>query len=181
MKNKTWRDQLWDWFKALVLAGCVVVALRYFLLLPITVQGSSMIPTLHQGDQMIVESISTISRFDVIVFQDASERTLVKRVIGLPGEEIRYQDDQLYVNNKKVSEPFLKNALVEDAGETWTSDFELNQLTGESKIPKDSYFVLGDNRRSSNDSRVFGFIKKEEIIGKTNFVYYPFKRMGLIH
>ncbi|MGX7419283.1 signal peptidase I [Carnobacterium gallinarum] len=181
MKNKAWRDHLWDWFKALILAGCVVVLLRYFLLLPIMVQGSSMIPTLHQGDQMIVESISKIKRFDVIVFQDASERTLVKRVIGLPGEEIRYDHDQLYVNNKEVSEPFLKNNLVEAAGETWTSNFDLKQLTGVNKIPKDSYFVLGDNRRSSNDSRVFGFITKDEIIGKTNFVYYPFKRMTAIN
>lgn len=181
MENKVWRDHLWDWFKAFLLAVCVAVALRYFILLPITVQGSSMIPTLHQGDQMIVESISKMRRFDVIVFQDSSNRTLVKRIIGLPGDTIVYKEDQLYVNDKKVSEPFLKNSLVEKAGETWTSDFDLEQLTGTNKIPKNSYFVLGDNRRSSNDSRAFGFVDEKDIIGKTNFIYYPMKRAGFIN
>lgn len=177
--KKTWRDHLWDWFKAAVLAIVLTAILRNFIFIPMNVQGSSMIPTLHQGDQMVVESFSKMKRFDIIVFKDASNRTLVKRIIGLPGESIAYRNDQLYINNHKINEPFLKNKLVTQAGETWTSDFELQQLTGEKKVPENEYFVLGDNRRSSNDSRVFGSIAKGEIIGKTILVYFPFNRISV--
>ncbi|MCO6017762.1 signal peptidase I [Carnobacterium divergens] len=177
--EKSWRDHLWDWFKAAVLAIVLTAILRNFIFIPMNVQGSSMIPTLHQGDQMVVESFSKIQRFDIVVFKDASNRTLVKRIIGLPGESIAYRNDQLYIDNHKISEPFLKNKLVMQAGETWTSDFDLQQLTGEETVPANEYFVLGDNRRSSNDSRVFGSVAKEEIIGKTILVYFPFNRINV--
>nr|WP_269479107.1 signal peptidase I [Carnobacterium sp. AT7] len=90
---------------------------------------------------------------------------------------MQYENDQLYVNDKKFEEKFLDNDLVNNAGGIWTSDFTLEELTGTQVVPEDEYFVLGDNRRSSNDSRYFGSIPVESIVGETSFIYYPFNRM----
>ena len=177
MGKNSWKEFSWKWSKALLLAGLITVLLRNFIFIPMTIEGSSMIPTFQQDDQIIVKTIYDIERFDLVVFHDSSNRTLVKRVIGLPGEKIQYENDQLYVNDKKFEEKFLDNDLVNNAGGIWTSDFTLEELTGTQVVPEDEYFVLGDNRRSSNDSRYFGSIPVELIVGETSFIYYPFNRM----
>ena len=180
MKKKSWKEFSWEWFKALLLAGVITAILRNFIFIPMTIEGSSMIPTFQQDDQIIVKTIYDLERFDSVVFHDSSNRTLVKRIIGLPGEKIRYENDQLYVNDKKIEEKFLDNDLVNHAGGIWTSDFTLEELTGTQVVPADEYFVLGDNRRSSNDSRYFGSIPIESIIGETSFIYYPLNRMKYV-
>lgn len=180
MKKKSWKEFSWEWFKALLLAGVITAILRNFIFIPMTIEGSSMIPTFQQDDQIIVRTIYDLERFDSVVFHDSSNRTLVKRIIGLPGEKIRYENDQLYVNDKKIEEKFLDNDLVNHAGGIWTSDFTLEELTGTQVVPADEYFVLGDNRRSSNDSRYFGSIPIESIIGETSFIYYPLNRMKYV-
>ncbi len=90
---------------------------------------------------------------------------LIKRVIGLPGETIKYKDDQLYVNGKQVAEPFLKHLKSVSAGSHVTGDFTLKDVTGTSKVPKGQYFVVGDNRIYSFDSRHFGPIREKMIVG----------------
>lgn len=180
MKKKSWKEFSWEWFKALLLAAIITAILRNFIFIPMTIEGSSMIPTFQQDDQIIVRTIYDIQRFDLVVFHDSSNRTLVKRVIGLPGESIRYEKDQLYINDQKIEEKFLDNNLVNDAGGIWTSDFTLEELTGTQIVPEDEYFVLGDNRRSSNDSRYFGSIPVDSIIGETSFTYYPFNRIKFV-
>lgn len=180
MKKKSWKEFSWEWFKALLLAGVITAILRNFIFIPMTIEGSSMIPTFQQDDQIIVKTIYDLERFDSVVFHDSSNRTLVKRIIGLPGEKIRYENDQLYVNDKKIEEKFLDNDLVNHAGGIWTSDFTLEELTGTQVVPADEYFVLGDNRRSSNDSRYFGSIPIESIIGETSFIYYPLNRIKYV-
>jgi len=181
MRQKSWKEFSWEWFKALLLAGLITVLLRNFIFIPMTIEGSSMIPTFQQDDQIIVRTIyNNIERFDLVVFHDSSNRTLVKRVIGLPGEEIRYESDQLYINDQKIEEKFLDNDLVNHAGGVWTSDFTLEELTGTKIVPENEYFVLGDNRRSSNDSRYFGNVPLDSIIGETSFTYYPFNRIKFI-
>src|SRR5699024_3698973 len=111
---------------------------------------------------------------------DASNRILVKRVIGLPNETLRYENDELYINDKLVQEPFLENDFVKNVGGSWTSDFTLEELTGKIVVPKDEYFVLGDNRRSSNDSRYFGSVPASAIIGETSMIYFPFQRLSIV-
>ena len=86
----------------------------------------------------------------------------IKRVIGLPGEEIEYNGDKLYVNGKEVNDTYGQNV---------TENFKVS-------VPKNKYFVLGDNRQNSMDSRFFGPFKKEKILGKTKFVIFPFDRFG---
>lgn len=95
-------------------------------------------------------------RFDLIVFEK-DHHIYVKRIIGLPGERIEYRENQLYINGGEFSENFLT---------TWTNDFHLEEVTFQKRVPDNSYFVLGDNRSHSMDSRILGFIKKDQIKGK---------------
>ena len=137
--------------------------------------------TLTQGDMVVVEKMSKIRRFDVVVFKQADGSTYVKRVIGLPGESVSYKGDQLYVNGKKTAEPFLAENLKADKDTLpYTYDFDFKELMEVNKLGKDSYFVLGDNRRLSKDSRSFGAISADEILGKARFVYYPLRHVKFI-
>lgn len=178
---KKYQDIFWGYFKMILLACLIVFILRGFIFIPLTVEGNSMEKTLMQGDHIIVEKISTVKRFDIIVFQLPNGATYIKRVIGMPGDQIEYKEDQLYVNNKKVSESFLKkNNQKEPKGIHYTIDFDGSDIMGTKTIPKDSYFVLGDNRRVSKDSRSFGVVKSDMIYGKARMVYYPFSHLKLL-
>lgn len=157
------------------------VIVRGFLLIPVPVTGNSMDQTLSQGDMVLMEKFSKVKRFDVIVFQQTDGTIYIKRVIGLPGDEIRYEKDQLYVNGHKMSESFLTNNRSHDHQVSpYTTDFQLNELIGEKKLPNNEYFVLGDNRRISKDSRSFGTVQGKDILGKAQAVYYPLSHIKII-
>ena len=149
----------------------VVILLRIFIVTPVRVSGDSMEPTLHNGEIMVLNKIKSkttdIKRFDIVVIKYNGEK-LIKRVIGLPGEKIEYKDEILYVNGKAVMETYLTQPM---------SDYNITSLESET-VPDDSYFVLGDNRSNSLDSRLIGFIKKKDIEGITNFVLFPFSEFG---
>lgn len=144
----------------------IVILLKCFVVTPIRVNGTSMIPTLHPKDIMILNKTAYYTknpkRFDIVVV-DLEDEKIIKRVIGLPGEEVEYHNNILYINGKKVKENIDK---------VDTDDYKSG------KIPKDSYLVLGDNRKGSYDGRMFGFIKKKQIEGKTSLTILPFKRIG---
>lgn len=144
----------------------IVILLKCFVVTPIRVNGTSMIPTLHPKDIMILNKTAYYTknpkRFDIVVV-DIEDEKIIKRVIGLPGEEVEYHNNTLYINGKKVKENIDK---------VDTDDYKSG------KIPKDSYLVLGDNRKGSYDGRMFGFIKKKQIEGKTSLTILPFKRIG---
>lgn len=144
----------------------VVVVIRSFLVTPVRVNGSSMYPTLKGGEIMLLNKLGKIDRFDIVVLKlDNGEDNLIKRVIGMPGESVEIKDNKIYVNDKVLEESF-------GVGVTYNID----KVT----LKDDEYFVLGDNRIISMDSRVFGTINKEEIKGTTNFVLYPFKKFGKV-
>lgn len=156
------------------MAVFVTLILRGFVLIPVQVEGNSMENTLKQGDSIVMEKFTTIKRFDVVVFQLSDGTVYIKRVIGLPGDTIEYKNDQLKINGEIIEEPFLeKNITADTASAPYTTDFTLEELTGEKVLPKDNYFVMGDNRRVSKDSRSFGTITRADILGKARFVYYP--------
>lgn len=148
-----------------IIAIILVLLLKRYIVSPIKVNGESMMNTLEDGDIMILNIIgyrfSDIKRFDIVVVNEGNEY-IIKRVIGLPGEKVTYKDNQLYINNKKVKDKY---------GSDVTNDFSI-------KVGKNSYFVLGDNRTNSMDSRVFGTFKKKDILGKTNLIIFPFRRFG---
>ena len=143
----------------------LVLLFKKFVYAPIKVNGESMMDTLHDGDIMILNvidyKIHGLKRFDIVVV-DEGEELIIKRVIGLPGEEVEYKDNQLYINGKKVKDKYASQK-TDDFSET---------------VPKGEYLVLGDNRTNSLDSRVFGTFEKKKILGKTNLTVYPFKRWG---
>ncbi len=143
----------------------IVVFLKAYVISPIRVNGVSMNPTLDDRDIMLLNEVSyyftDISRFDIVVVRQDDEY-LIKRVVGLPGEEIRYEDDKLYIDGEYIEEDYERKE---------TSDFSTTLGEGE-------YFVMGDNRTNSTDSRIFGPVSKDDIIGKTSFTILPFSRFG---
>ncbi len=149
----------------------IIILIKIFIVTPVKVNGTSMIDTLHDKDIMILNKISyrfnDIKRFDIVVVDD-KEELIIKRVIGLPGEYIEYKDNKLYVNGKYIKEKFSHKD---------TDDFSIEELEA-TEIPDNCYFVLGDNRVNSKDSRVIGFIPKEQILGKTSLTIFPFNRFG---
>lgn len=173
-------DVLWHWAKMFVLCGIVVMILRAFILVPLGVSGSSMSPTLKEDDFIVMENMTNIKRFDVIVFHSPDGNTYIKRVIGLPGDHIVYESDQLYINGKEVDEPFLKGIKKKKNEFVFTTDLDSTELIGRTTIPSNEFFVLGDNRRLSKDSRSFGTISETSIIGKARMVYYPVRHIKII-
>ncbi|MGY3765216.1 signal peptidase I [Vagococcus vulneris] len=174
-------DIFWHWVKMTILAFMIVMFIRGFILVPLEITGNSMEPTLQQNDFVVTEQFSKIKRFDIVVFDAPDGSTYVKRVIGLPGDHLVYDNDQLYVNGKKVPEKFLKNVKKRKNEMVYTTDLDTSELLGFKKIPKNRYFVLGDNRRLSKDSRSFGTISSEDIIGKVRFVYYPITHVKIFY
>ncbi len=152
----------------------VVLLIKKFIFTPIRVNGESMYPTLKHNDLMILNEIgyylNGVERFDVVVVNVNGEK-IIKRVIGLPGDKIEYKDNKLYVNDEEVKEDFTHDD---------TLDFSVNEDLGHEIIPEGYYFVVGDNRDDSLDSRIIGLVGKKQIMGKTNFIFYPFKRFGNI-
>lgn len=157
--------------------------LRTFVLTPVEVVGISMEPTYHESDRLWQTSLVSPKRFDIATFPSPRDgKRIVKRVVGLPGDTIRMENDQLYINDKKYDEPYLdefKKALTD--GQPLTADFSLdNSATAPATVvPEGKYFVLGDNRRKADDSRYFGFVDEESIVGVVYFRYYPLNKIGV--
>ncbi|MUK89934.1 signal peptidase I [Ornithinibacillus sp. L9] len=181
-RNSEW----FDWVKALLIAFALAFIVRTFFFTPIIVDGPSMLPTLHDRDQMIVNKfkyqINDPERFDIVVFHASDQKDFIKRVIGLPGEHVAYEDNVLYINGEAVEEPFYteeQDDVLPYPGPT--NDFTLEDLPGNYEvIPEGHVLVLGDNRNNSTDSRVLGVISMEQIVGTTSLIYWPFDRMQMV-
>lgn len=144
----------------------VVLLLRAYVVTPIRVNGLSMYDTLEGDEIMILWKLGEIERYDIVVADvkvSGSDDVVIKRVYGLPGETISCEDGKIYIND----------SLIEDEyGYRETSDF------GPVTLGENEYFLLGDNREISLDSRVFGKVTRDEIEGTTNFILLPFKKFG---
>jgi signal peptidase I len=183
--TKKEKNELWEWIKALVIAFAIAVLIRYLLFTPIVVDGDSMMPTLEDGDRMIVNKIGykigEPDRFDIVVFHAPEGKDYIKRVIGLPGDTIEYKDDQLYINGEAYEEPYLDEYKSEITEGTLTQDFTLQDVEPNMEtIPEGYVFVMGDNRRYSKDSRHIGVVNEEEIIGNTSIVFWPLSEMQIV-
>lgn len=180
------KNELWEWGKSIFIALAVAGIIRFFLFAPIVVDGESMMPTLENGDRMIVNKIGyTIGepdRYDIVVFHATEDIDYIKRVIGLPGDHIAYENDQLYINGKIQQEQFLSDIKKKQnvISNSYTKDFTLEELLEIEVIPEGHVFVLGDNRNKSTDSRIIGLVPIEEIDGSANFVFWPFNEMGFV-
>ncbi|MHB1421156.1 MAG: signal peptidase I [Bacillota bacterium] len=160
--------------QSVLIAVVLALVIRMFLFHPFFIPSGSMEPTLMVGDRIIVNKFvyrfKQPERGDVIVFKYPldPQRDFIKRVIGLSGEKVEIRSDHLLINDKMVPEPYLPKGLQFD-------NF------GPVKVPEDNLLVLGDNRNSSQDSRVWGALPKKNIIGKAFVIFWPLKRIGLIH
>lgn len=145
-----------------VIIFITVVLIRTFIVTPVVVSGSSMDDTLKDGEILLLNKFDhSYNRYDIIVF-DYDNSKLVKRIIGLPGEHIKYEDGTLYINGVETIDNFAYK----------TTNFDLKYL-GYDVIPEGYYFVLGDNRTKSSDSRMIGLVNVEDIKGTTTFSLWP--------
>ena len=152
----------------------VVLFIKAFIVTPIKVNGESMYKTLEESDIMILNKTAYYfnkpERFDIVVV-DMPDEYLIKRIIGLPGEHIEYINNTLYVDGKRVKENFKHGK---------TDDFNIEEL-GSNTIPENTYLVLGDNRGNSLDSRELGFIREDQLLGRTSLIILPFDRIGKVN
>lgn len=159
--------KIWYSIKDYVYIVLIVVLIRTFLITPAAVSGSSMEDTLKSHDLVIINKlvyrIKDIERFDIVVVNNEEDNDrIIKRIIGLPNETIEYKDNKLYINGKEI-ETKIK---FKD-----TDDFKV-------ETKNDEYFVLGDNRPVSKDSRLLGNFHKKDIVGRVGIRFYPFDKVG---
>lgn len=189
MGNKVIKEIL-AWGKEIVIAVLVVVVLNFFFATT-TVYNVSMFPTLQDGDMLLLIKFGGINRGDIVSFRSQLKLTerdvaalnflqkffhkvgdrklLIKRVIGIPGDVVMIREGLIYINGERIEEPYLN---VEDEFGRQTADID------EFMLGSESYFVLGDNRSHSMDSRDFGVVHTSDIIGKTLIRFWPLTRFG---
>lgn len=182
-ENKSTFREILDMVLYVVVLIVIFTLIRQFLFVPVSVDGPSMLPTLEHGDRLILTKVGDVTRFDVVVFPapDEEENQYIKRVIGVPGDSIEYIDDNLYINDQLIEEPYVDEMANSMEGyENYAMDFTLESLTdGETAtVPEGQYFVMGDNRPNSKDSRIFGFIDADNVIGVTDFRFWPLEDFG---
>lgn len=160
------------WVKEVVpyiLIILVILLVRKYIVTPVRVNGSSMEPTLYDKEILLLEKYNkNFERFDVVVV-NTENGILVKRIIAMPNEYIEYKNNELFIDGK-----LIKNNVLNE-----TNDFVLED-TEYDIIPEDYYFVLGDNRENSLDSRYIGPVSKKDIMGTVRFRFYPFDKLGSI-
>ncbi|MFJ8530109.1 signal peptidase I [Bacillus sp. NPDC094106] len=178
MKRALKKESL-EWMRTIFIGVLLAVFFRTFFFSTYVVEGKSMMPTLQDGNMLVVNKVSyqvgELNRFDVVVFHANKQEDYVKRIIGLPGDQIEYKHDKLYVNGKFMDEPYLETYKQQAEGHQLTGDFTLEELTREKVVPKGYIFVLGDNRLGSWDSRHFGFVKADTVVGKVDLRYWPIR------
>lgn len=172
--------------KTVVLFIVTVIAfllIRTFLFSPIEVDGASMYPALEDEDKIVINKLSHYDRFDIIVFKGTNEKIYVKRIIGMPGDKIHFKNDELYINDELFDEPYLTTLKQSINSGKLTGSFNLLDLYGANEIPSGQYFVLGDNRLDSIDSRnpyIIGLVNEEQILGEVELIFYPFSNIKWI-
>jgi len=168
-----------DVIETIVIALAIFVIVYLFLFQPHQVRGNSMFPNFHDGDYILTDKISyhltNPKRNDVIIFTAPrnEDYDYIKRIIALPGETIRLEEKRIFVNNDTLEQSYLTDKT--------TFGGRFLEIGKETIIPQDNYFVLGDNRNHSSDSRDWGLVPKDNIIGKAWFRYWPLNNMGLIN
>jgi signal peptidase I len=166
--------ELKSWSRDVLFAIAIAIFIVIFVVQPVKVEGTSMQPRLVDQERIFVNRFiyrfRDIQRGDVVVFWYPKDRSksFIKRVLGLPGDEVEIRNGAVYVNGARVNEPYLK------------PEFQDTRTLKRVIVPRGQYFVLGDHRNSSNDSRSWGCVEQTLIYGKAIFSYWPFSRVGLV-
>lgn len=175
---RVWRSQQENiWLVAIAL--CLALLIRIFIAEPRYIPSDSMLPTLHQGDRLVVEKVSYLfhlpHRGDIVVFEPpealqsqgySKDQVFIKRIIGEPGQTVSVSQGRVYINNKPLTEDYI-------------AELPAYELVA-APIPEEKFFVMGDNRNDSNDSHIWGFLPKKNIIGRAVFRFWPLSRIGFV-
>jgi len=174
MKGEKQKSPILELVESVLVAVVLALIIRFFLFEPFYIPSGSMEPTLQVEDKIIVNKLvyrfKDPERGDIVVFQHPMldpKLDYIKRVIGLPGETLEIKDSTVYINGEPLKEDYLPEDLR-------FMDF------GPVTIPENSYFMMGDNRNNSQDSRVWGTLPREYIIGKAFLIFWPMGRIGLL-
>ena len=175
-QRSAWRATI-TWFRDLMLSVLIAVLVILFLYRPVKVEGTSMMPGLLDQERLFINQFSyrfglgDIQRGDTVVFwfPEDTTKSYIKRVIGLPGDMVAVEDGYVIVNGKKLVENYVPPEYRDD------------RSYSPRIVPLNEYFVLGDHRVSSNDSRAWGFVPKNYIYGKAVFVFWPPDHIGTVH
>ena len=169
-----------EWIPYIIIV-IVVVFIRSYIVTPVIVRGDSMDTTLKDGQVLFLSKISykihDIKRFDIIVIKDKDDDLIIKRVIGLPGDDVSYRNNKLYINNKLVQDEY---GIGETDDFTLEDICEINNDKCKGKIPSGMYLALGDNREVSADSRMKGLFSKEQILGKATLRVWPLTKIRIV-
>lgn len=165
------KSMIRELLETVISAGIIAFIIITFIGQVTVVRGASMEPTLHNNERLIANKISyrfeTPERGEIIIFRPPLEikRNYIKRIIGVPGDKIEIANGEIYLNDKKLEESYVKNRSHENMSPTI--------------VPDDSFFVLGDNRPNSSDSRYWGFVPRKNVVGKAWVVFWPLNRIRL--
>lgn len=169
--KETKKNFFFDWVIPIFIAIVLAICINKFLIFKVYIPSSSMVPTLNVDDRLLVTRVynpEKLQRGDIVVFDsDELNETVIKRLIGLPGDTIKIDGTAVYVNGKKLDEPYVKYPL---------------ESYGTYKVPEGKYFFLGDNRANSNDSRFWKdpYIDADKIQGKAQIKIYPLSQIGFL-
>ncbi len=169
-----------DTIQTLLFAASIFLVIYIFLFRPFQVSGDSMYPTFKNSEYILTNLITLrfgeLKRGDVIVFKAPTDpdKDFIKRIMGLPGDTISVKEGGVYVNNTKVDESKYLDANVKTYGGAFLREGETFT------IPPDNFVVMGDNRPYSSDSREWGYLSRDKIIGKSFYVYFPMNTMRLV-
>ena len=164
------------WARDLMISVVLAIFVILFIYQPVKVEGTSMMPTLDDQERIFINKFvyrfhfGNIDRGDTVVFWFPGDpsKSYIKRVIGVPGDHIRIVDGTVYVNDQPLTEPYVPSEY-----------FDIRSMV-ETTVPEDSYFVLGDHRSMSQDSREFGPVSQNYIFGKAVLVYWPVDKLSMV-
>ena len=175
---RVWRSQQEN-IRLVAIALVLALLIRMFVAEPRYIPSNSMLPTLHIGDRLVVEKVSYLfqspQKGDIVVFEPPEQlqslgyrkdQVFIKRIIGKPGQIVSVNNGKVYINEQPLSEDYIAEPPA----------YQLVPV----QIPQDEFFVMGDNRNDSNDSHVWGFLPKQNIIGRAVFRFFPLDRIGLV-
>lgn len=166
------KKEVFDWVGSIIIAVVLGLLIVNFVIQPTKVFGSSMEPTMHEGDRILLEKVSQkgnwLARGEIVAIKSpVDDRTFIKRIIGMEGDRVEIKDDKVYVNGKELHESYLKDGKTNG--------------TYNDVVPKHKLFVMGDNRLNSYDSRSFGFIDLNDVKGRALVLFYPFNKVSTMN